>query len=57
MFKNMLMNSFVGLDIPVIVMLANSEKKKNPNHIEIWTPVSRRPKNSGDKKIPKEGNA
>ena len=28
MFKNMLMNSFVGLDIPVIVMLANSEKKK-----------------------------
>jgi len=54
MFKNMLMNSLVGLDIPVM-MLAN--RKKNPNHIEIWTPVSRRPKNIGDKKIPKEGNA
>lgn len=49
MFKNMLMKSLVGLDIPVIVLLAN-RKKKIPNRIEIWTPVSRRPKNSGDKK-------
>jgi len=29
MFKNMLMNSFVGLDIPVIVMLANRKKKNS----------------------------
>jgi len=27
MFKNMLMTSLVGLDIPVIVLLANRKKK------------------------------
>jgi len=51
--NNMLiLSSLVGLDIPVIVLLANRRRKKKNSdiHIEIWTPVSRRPKSSGDEK-------